>query len=169
MPDDPNSEVLTNPQHEKFAQLVAGGMDAKDAYRKVYKKTTADSAEASSSRLLGIVRPRLKWIQEQSRTSTTMDMQERREFMARVVRTKLHELDFDKDGDLVQEIVRTEGTERKAGIEKFKLPGKRECIMDDAKLAGELIDKQEIKITATVTAADVLAAQRRMPELQGLS
>lgn len=96
-----------------------------------------------------------------------MNMKERREFLARAVRIKLHELDLTKDGDLVQEID-YRGEDEGGGIKKMKLPGKRECVMDDAKLAGELVDKAEVKVTMPVSPADILAAQRRMPELQGL-
>lgn len=41
-------------------------------------------------------------------------------------------------------------------------------IMADAKLAGELVDKAEMKLVSAPSLADLIAAQKRMPELQGL-
>lgn len=141
-----SSEPLDNTQYERFAQLVVSGIDTAEAYRKLNPDCTEESSWNGSWRWTrkDEVKNRIKWLQKQSAAKAVLTMDERRQFMARVVRAKLHELDFDKDGDLIQEIVRTEGTEKKAGIEKFKLPGKRECIMDDAKLAGELLEKQEV-------------------------
>lgn len=155
--------ILENPQHEKFSQLVAGGMDKTEAYQRVYNDASKDSALSAGARLFGIVRPRIRFLQAQSATELVMDMQERREFLARVVRCQLHEIDFEKDGDLIQEIVRTEGTESKAGIEKFKLPGKRECIMDDAKLSGELPDKPgpTINLTNQINVLQITESQRQ--------
>lgn len=161
------NEPLANPQHEKFAQLIASGVESQEAYSTVFTNASKASANSAGPRLFAKVRPRVRWLQSQSATATTLNMQERREFLARAVRIKLHELDLTKDGDLVQEID-YRGEEEGGGIKKLKLPGKRECVMDDAKLAGELVDKSEVKVTMPVSPADILAAQRRMPELQGL-
>lgn len=57
---------------------------------------------------------------------------ERRERLARMVRVDLNAIDLAKDGDLLQEIA-----PGKYG-NKLKLPGKRECIMSDAELSGDL-------------------------------
>lgn len=157
--------TLDNPQHEKFAQLVASGMDTKEAYSQVYPKCTPDSAEASGSRLLGIVNQRVKFIQGNSATETTLTMQERREFLARVVRAKIHEIDFDKDGDLIQEITRIEGTEKKEGIEKYRLPGKRECVLLDAQLSGEMPDKPSMNINLNNQINVVTITEDRRKEL----
>jgi hypothetical protein len=69
----------------------------------------------------------------------TLTMRERREFLARVVRSQLHKLDLKKDGDLVEEIFTDS-----SGNKRYRLPGKRQCIMDDAKLAGDLFDKADL-------------------------
>jgi hypothetical protein len=63
-------------------------------------------------------------------------MTERREFLARVVRANMSSLDLATDGDLVQEV--TEEDTPSGYRRKVKLPGKRECIMADAELAGDL-------------------------------
>jgi len=86
-------------------------------------------------------------------------MQERREFLARVVRLKMHTINLDVDGDLIQEIRPT-----KMGT-VLKVPGKRECIMADAELAGELIEKVDINIRAPLTPEQISEAVRRSPAL----
>lgn len=145
--------MLANKRHEKFAQLVAGGMKPHEAYRALPgSKAKRGSSESECARkLLKKVEDRVKELQQASATSTTLTMQERREFMARVARVDMMTFNPAKDGDLIQEVVRDEkGT-------KLKLPGKRECIMDDAKLAGELIEK----VDQTLDDKRVLPADRR--------
>ncbi len=159
---------LDNARAERFAQYVAKGMLPIDAFRKLDGKGKRPGDGPSATRLLKIAKARIAQIQADSKTALTMDMQERREFLARCVRLKMHEIDLDKDGDLVQEITRTEGSKGKAGVEKLKLPGKRECIMSDAELAGELTEHIEISGTIKTTRADLLAAVRRSPALNGL-
>lgn len=134
--NDP-SDVLDNPRHEKFAQLIASGIDAKAAYARVYRGVRGESAEQGGSRLSKTVKKRVRWLQSQSATATTLTMQERREFLARVTRARLDKLDLEKDGDLIQEIDYHDA-ESGGGLKKIKTPGKRECVMDDAKLAGEI-------------------------------
>lgn len=131
------SKPLENLQHERFAQLVAAGEEQGKAYQRIYPGVSPASVHASASRLLRNVKQRVQWLQGRSASATTLSMRERREFLARVVRSKLHALDLEKDGDLVQEIVYNSGEEG-GGVKKLRLPGKRECIMADAELAGEL-------------------------------
>lgn len=161
-------EPLDNPQHEKFAQLVASGVDVSVAYGKVYPKAARISVGSAGCRLFKIVHPRIKLLQAASATSTVMNMQERREFLARAKRAFIHKLDFEKDGDLIQEITRTEGSKGEAGIEKFKLPGKLECVMADAKLAGELTDTVNVNLRQPLTPEQILAAVQRSPALAAL-
>lgn len=154
--------VLDNSRHEKFAQEVAKGMDATAAYISVYGKSSRSSANSSAARLLANVRFRVQELKEASATATTLTMQERRERLARIVRCDLTRIDTSIDGDLVQEITTSDG------VVKLRLPGKRECIMDDAKLAGELTEKLELSGQLKATSADVLAAVRLSPALRGL-
>lgn len=134
--------VLDNPQHEAFAQLIAKGTNADKAYKKVYSNCKSGAKQAASRLLttVDLVKNRVKELQEASASKTTLTMQERRERLARIVRIDLNNIDLSKDGDLVQEIIDTTSPEG-AHYRKIKLPGKRECIMDDAKLAGELSDR----------------------------
>lgn len=149
--------ILSNPRHEAFAQAVAKGDEPTSTYARIYRVKGRDAAAASASRLLSDARyrvaARITEMQRSSATATTLTMQERREYFARVVRAKLHELDLTKDGDLIQEIIDNEQGR------KVKLPGKRECIMDDAKLAGEIV---EPGTTVNVgVAVNVLTAERQ--------
>lgn len=133
------SQPLSNPQHEVFAQLIAGGMDATDAYRKLNPDCKPRSQIESACRLSTKVNQRVVWLQKQSTTATTMSMQERRELLG-------------KHG-------------RREDIETRDLVA---VVLADAKLAGELIDKAEVKILNPITPADVLNAMKRIPELQGI-
>lgn len=134
-----NVPALKNPSHELFAQHCATGTDKAEAYRTVYPKANPDSARSAGARLFANVCERVAELQAASATEKTLTMRERREFLARVVRADLDKLDLDKDGDLIQEkiVTTTEG----GTTVKVKLPGKRECVMSDAELAGELVGK----------------------------
>lgn len=136
---------LDNQRHEHFCRAIARGMCGAEAYRKVYGKEVSGAKQMASELLQ---RPeivdRVQDLMEASETEHILTMQERRRFIARVVRADLTNLDLEVDGDLIQEITRTEGTKDRAGIEKFKLPGKLESVMADAKLAGDLTEKSEI-------------------------
>lgn len=90
---------------------------------------------------------RIMELQKQSEQRSLLTMQERRDFLARVVRADMAKFDASKDGDLIQEITEEVVSDHEGEtktIRKVKLPGKRECVLDDAKLAGELIDKQDL-------------------------
>jgi hypothetical protein len=156
---DDGSEVLDNPQHEKFAQLVASGLDRTEAYHRISPEITRDSACTMGSKIFGIVCQRVRWIQEQSATKLTLTMQERREFLARAVRIHLHKLDLEKDGDLIQEM-----RPNAFGV-TLKLPGKRECIVTDAELAGEIPDKPGPTINLTNQINIVTISEDRRREL----
>lgn len=131
--------ILSNPRAEAFAQNVAKGMLPIDAFRQVSaqgKKRAGDGKGAN--RMTKIAKDRVAEIQRASDTATTLTMQERREFMARVARLDLEAFNPAKDGDLLQE--KTITTSVTGTTTKYKVPGKRECIMDDAKLAGEIVE-----------------------------
>jgi hypothetical protein len=131
------SKPLDNPRHETFARLVGNNEVNADwkAYQIAYG-CSRESAESQAFQLrkdLGISR-RVAWFLSQAATASTMNMRERRERLARIVRANVTKLDLEADGDLVQEITHDGET---GAIVKIKLPGKRECIETDAKLAGE--------------------------------
>lgn len=132
------SKPLDNQQHEAFAILISQGKNNTAAYSEVYG-ATGDAAQANASRLIGkdIVSARVQWLKAQTATANVLSAIERREFMTRVKRVNLAAFDMEKDGDLLQEIIRTTAPDGTVML-KVKLPGKRECIMADAELAGDL-------------------------------
>lgn len=132
------SEPLKDARHEQFAQLLATGMEKMAAYKQVYPKALGRSAKSAAPRLFSKVVARVRELQDASATRNTLTMIERRERLARMVRCDLEDFDPARDGDLLQE--KTITTTGPSTTVKYKLPGKRECIMDDAKLAGELPD-----------------------------
>lgn len=114
-------------------------MDKAQAYRTVYPSANDDSARSAGPRLFAKVWSRIEELQQASASDKTLTMRERREFLARCVRADLNALDLEKDGDLIQEKIIT--TTESGTTIKVKLPGKRECVMSDAELAGELVGK----------------------------
>lgn len=137
--------ALANPNHEKFAQYVAQGMSATQAYGKLKLK-------GKSKRQLGSlflsnldVKARINEIQQKAADGTVLTLRESMEFLARVVRCKVAGIeDTGSDGDLIQELTYT-STESEAGssvTRKIKIPDKRGAIMDNARLAGWLIEKE---------------------------
>lgn len=141
------SGPLKNPKHEKIARFLSDGMDKGDAYQRVYggKKT---SAQANACRLMGKdsgsdILDRMMELQAKSETEFVLSQQERRKFMARTVRANLKTLDLDKDGDLLTEYV-VEDTRDGGTRTKVKLSDKRACVMDDAKLAGDLVENVDL-------------------------
>lgn len=130
---------LKNERHEAFAFEVFKGMpkgiDPIDIYRKLYPKVSKQSAPAAASRLLKIVKDRLQELKTSVYGKALLTMTERREWLARTVRANIKHLDLSVDGDLPEEITEENGKTR------IKLASKRACIMDDARLAGDLIEK----------------------------
>lgn len=134
--------VLDNPRHEKFAQLVAkGGISDLRAYMAALD-ANEESANTNAWRLREDegISARIRELQERAADKVVLSMAERRAFLARVVRANLTSFDFERDGDLLQELQEERIGDDRGEIlkRKIKLPGKRECVMDDARLAGEL-------------------------------
>jgi hypothetical protein len=131
---------LKSSKREKFCQEIVKGSTAIAAYVKAYKCPVANAtANANVARKAVEVNERIKYMQSQIVSDIVLTMKERREWLARVVRANVDNLDLEKDGDLVDEIIVDAN-----GSKRFKLPSKRACIMDDAKLAGEIIDRSDI-------------------------
>lgn len=174
--------VLKNPNHEAFAQALAADGErgtAAKRYREIFG-AKGGNIDSSASKLRSRVRPRIdeirqgfaqgqspleqkaaKVIEEKAAeigeiyAGQHLNMAERRAFLARVVRCDLSKIDTNKDGDLLQEIIVNEqGT-------KLKLPGKRECVLLDAQLAGEMVEKHEVK---DVTGRETLSELRSRVE-----
>lgn len=131
---------LRNQKHEAFCRNVCKLNSDLVAYQKAYKCSRAAAIKNAWTlrENKGIV-ARIAELQQKSETKSTLTMQERREWLARSLRANPKDLDLDKDGDLLEEY--TKGGD---GMERIKLAGKVSVLMADAKLAGELIDRQDL-------------------------
>lgn len=108
-----------------------------EAYQRVYG-CTIQTAHKNATKLranTGIL-ARIAHLTAKTASGSVLTKLERREYLARVVRANVTTLDPATDGDLLQEV--TEETTERGTKRKVKLPGKRECIMADAELAGDL-------------------------------
>lgn len=129
MPEE-GSQPLKNARHERFACEIAKGKTKTEAFRLSGLK--GDRRDAS---LLGQnpdIQKRVKWIQSQAATETVLNIREKREFLARVVRTPLSEV--DADSDLCQE--HTETTTATGGSTKYRMCDKLAAIKLDNDLEG---------------------------------
>ena len=130
-------EPLANQKHEVFAQFVAKGTSACEAYRKAYgDKLSSAVQRANSSRLLtnATVQQRVKWLQKSSASDTMLSIEEKRKFLADCIRTPIGRL--NADSPLAQKVrVTPEGME-------VVMVDKLRALELDAKLAGELGDSQ---------------------------
>jgi hypothetical protein len=148
--------ALSNSRHEAFAQAVASGKTLTAAYSEVFGRTgksahecasklsRSDKVQARVAELRAAVNVTKAAAEAQAAAEVAsafrgalMDMAERRAFLAAVVRTPVSEV--DEHSPLCQKYEVTE-----AGT-KVWMPDKRACVLDDARLAGELIEKTEVK------------------------
>lgn len=150
---------LKNQRHEFFCQHVANLESDVAAYKMAYR-CSQSSAETNASRLReneGVKR-RIAELQRASATAATLTMQQRREWIARTVRLNLFHFDKERHGDLVEEIIEESGKQR------IKSASKRACIMDDARLAGEL-KGDTATATATVALSGYVMTEAEQAEL----
>lgn len=123
--------ILANHRHERFAALIATGQSGAAAYRSCYRARGA-SAEANASRLLRNVkvRQRVTELQKATATVAVMNLEEKRRFLAAIVRTPIGRV--DEHSPLCQYFHRTKTSLR------ITMPDKLQAILLDARLAGEL-------------------------------
>jgi hypothetical protein len=131
--------------HQKFAEGIAKGLNATEAYCEAYPKSTKAAARRSASDLLtnpDIAREieNIRKAASEVPGSAKLTIAEKRDFIARLVKAKVSEI--SASSDLWQSVKQNE-----FGIE-YKLPGKLEAIKLDNDLAGE---------GSEATAADALA------------
>lgn len=121
--------VLDNPRHEKFAQLRAQQVTASEAYRKSGYKPD----DGAASRLSGNVKvkARVTELLLLSAGKCVLSIEEKRNFLARCVRTPIGEIDHTSD--LCQERTFIEGQEDTSV--KVKMPDKLRAIQLDNDLA----------------------------------
>ena len=153
--------MILNPRWEQFAQRVASGESATAAYRAIYKAPDK-SAEAHGCRLVrnGKVSARIAEMQRASEESSVMSLQDKREFLALIVRTPIGRI--DENSPLCQWFRRTTG--RRASL-SIRMPDKLQAIMLDARLAGEL-KGNTVTVNATASVTGYVMTPERIAELQ---
>ncbi len=131
--------ILKNQRHERFAQLVATGKSATEAYRKVYK-TTVKVAGSAGGRLLKNVQiqQRMAELQQKAAEGAVMSLQEKLEYLAAVKRTPIGEV--NETSPLCQSVEWTESGK------KLKMPDKLKAIELSAKLQGEFKERVEVQV-----------------------
>jgi hypothetical protein len=95
----PTSPPLPNPRHEAFAQAVASGQSATDAYVTVYGQGRRDSAANTGSRLRKdpAVAARIAALQSAAAQNVTIDLQKILGFLDRVIFTPIVEVTASSD------------------------------------------------------------------------
>lgn len=132
--------VLKNKKHEAFARAIGiKGMSATAAYREVWPDSSQRTAEVEGSKLS--LKPEIslridEFREEAAKRAAEKDfltVEEKRAFLARVVRTPIAQV--NKDSDLCQEWAENVG--QFSSSEKIKMPSKLEAIRMDNDLAVE--------------------------------
>lgn len=156
---------LDNPRHEAFAQAVACGQKGAEAYRKVYGEHQRNARSSASALLKDNpdISQRVLEISQRAATGAVMTLQEEMEYLTRAILTPIDQI--DETSVLCQRVKRTaDGTVEYWCVDKL---GSMRLLADLKKELSTNVNL-DMKIKIEITAADVLAAQKRMPELQGL-
>lgn len=145
-----------NPRQRKFAELVATGIPAGRAYEQAGYDSRGTDADANAARLIANDKvsrfvQSLRWEAEtESKKATILTIQQKREFLARVVQTPIGTV--DEDSDLCQAFKLGESTR------EIKMPDKLRAIELDSRLAGEFRDS--VKIDASDEIVSLLKSIR---------
>jgi phage terminase small subunit len=138
----PNIPLPKDPRHQRFADLVLGGMAAAEAHRKAgFKGSTPQSRATSACRMLKNVHivAYMAAVRQESALDTVLSVLEKREFLARIVRTPLMAIDPHdpqrKDGDLIRKYKRTENEE--SSHEEIEKLCPLKALAEDNKLSGD--------------------------------
>jgi len=131
-----------NPKHELYAQRIAQGEIASEAYRTVFGYT-GKHANSQSARLSALVSNRVNEILAKVEAQTLLTIEEKRRLYARVVRCSVNNLPLDSDLiQSVKKVKRKVGGETEEVIE-IRVLDKLKATELDSKLAGDLVDKIE--------------------------
>jgi hypothetical protein len=104
MSTTPQIPLPKNPLHQRYADNILSGLSGVESYQRAYAaitpKLTRESAYNGDKRLKKNpeVIAYLRAIRAASATSTVLSVTEKREFLARVVRTDITTLSIDGDG-----------------------------------------------------------------------
>lgn len=138
------AEGLT-PQQKRFCHYLADGLPQGKAYLKAYKGVKkVETASVCANKLLKNtnIREYYETLVKKSESEACLSRKEKREFLARVVRTPINKV--ANDSDLVQERVRTMQPNG-AKKETLKMPDKLKAIEQDNKMAGHN-EPEEIRV-----------------------
>lgn len=128
-------------KERNFCRNLIGGMNQRTAYLSAgYNASSTESADAAASQVKA--RPRvseyLRQLREAAFTANVLSLAEKRDFLARAVRTPLSSI--SADSDLAQGIKYD-----REGNAELKIPDKLKALELDAKLAGEL--KEQVTVS----------------------
>lgn len=150
--------VLKNQRHERFAQLIASGKAASEAYGEVYDRV-GRVAETSGSRLMRNVKvqERIVELQEKAADESVLTLREIQQFLAAVVRGAVGEV--GPDSPLCQEYTKRfeAGGESSSDYEvvKIKVPCKLKAVELSAKLSGFLTEKREVTVESKASPVEL--------------
>jgi hypothetical protein len=143
--------VLTNPKHEKFAQAVAKGSSAAEAYRKTYPRASDSTAETTGPALLRDSQISLRVSElrkagaDLAKERVAYEIADAVEFCVKVIQAKPSEAGPDNP---LSEIKMS-----KAGP-YFAFPDKRACLDLLSKLKGWYApEKSEVDVRHSVSPA----------------
>lgn len=79
--------LLSDPMHEKFAQLAASGLSPREAYQTVFPNSKGNSASTGGWRLLKkeAVAARVHELQDKAAGDTVKTLAEKRQLLARII------------------------------------------------------------------------------------
>lgn len=139
----PKSERPLTPNQATFTKLVAAGGVQITSYMEAFPRCKSRKAANSASQVLlkdPRIQAEIRRLQKATETPLTLSIQEKREFLARVVRADITKIDPDdpdeKNGQLLDSVNRSydkDGNQLKTTV---KLCSKIQAIEVDNKLAG---------------------------------
>ncbi len=137
---------LTEKQ-KAFARGMFEGLSQREAYKRAYDcaKKKDETVDALASRLLSNVKVKeyLEELNKEAESPLVLTKQERMEWLSRVVRTPLREV--DDQSDLCQELTETSGPN--GCSTKIKMPSKLGAIAELNKMTGAYApEKMETKV-----------------------
>jgi hypothetical protein len=146
MSDDDPSKPLRSLTLERFVlALINSCKTPAEVYAEVFQCGKRVAHQAVRALLLqrGLL-ARIDYLRQQAATAAVLSLQEKRAFLARIVRTPIYELDRTGPGaDLVQEYSEFVSIEGQVRI-RLKGCDKLRAVQLDAMLAGELLHRFEL-------------------------
>jgi len=143
-----------NSQQLAFCRNVANGKNNTQSYLAAYKGVRSENAaQSAATRLLSnvMVIEKVEQLRHASETKNTLSRQEKREFIAKVLRTNVDELNNPENKHLIQERTRTM-TPGGGKKEVLKMPSKMEAIKLDNLMQGDN-EPEELNVNNTGTIA----------------